>query len=236
MMMWSGSIIVSPRGLVVNSPEGLRSASTSAPLDSRRFASRSVVPASGEPSGIENSRRRNSSDRSCITTSTNSATFGLDTNDAMRAAPSSWGLTTRSAPACWSLGMLSSARARATMNRSGTRSRHDSVTKRFSASVSIAATSARARSTPAASRTSSCVASPITTGNSMFVVRSMLWSITTTSWPSIWRSWATALPTRPQPHTIVCPLIWLIRRSMRRLPTSSLRWPSTTVWTTRVNV
>ena len=105
----------------------------------RRAAS---LPASGDPSGTTYSCMRNSSERSCITTSMNSATWGRATNDAMRAAPSSWGFTTRSAPALANLGTLSSWRARATTNSPGTIARADSVTNRFSASPSSAAISA----------------------------------------------------------------------------------------------
>ena len=55
------------------------------------------------------------------------------------------GFTTRSAPARRSFSSLSSMRARATMNRSGRSERALSVTNRFPASLSSAATSARAR-------------------------------------------------------------------------------------------
>ena len=72
-------------------------------------------------------------------TSMNSATCGRTTKLAMRAAPSSCGFTTRSAPARPSLSMLSSWRALATMNSAGLSVRPDRVTNRFAASSASAA-------------------------------------------------------------------------------------------------
>ena len=118
--------------------------------------------------------------RSCITTSMNSATCGRTTKLAMRAAPSSCGFTTRSAPARASLATLSSWRARATTNMVGLSVRAESVTNRFAASSAKAATSARARSTPAARSVVSRVASPTMVGWITPATRVGSLSITTT--------------------------------------------------------
>ncbi len=158
------SIVVWGEGLVSKLPSGRRTASTRAPVRSCSRTERSVLPASGEEPDTSISSRRNSRVPSCMTTSMKSTTWGCVTNDAMRSPPSCWGFTTRLAPARTSLGSEDSLRARAMMLRSGRMARHATVTKRLSASVSSAATSAAARSTPAWRSVSSSVASPVTDG------------------------------------------------------------------------
>ena len=154
----------------------------------------------------------------------------------MRAPPMLCGLTTLSAPARRSFSSLSSMRARATMKMSGRSERALSVTKRFPASVSSAATNARARNKPAASRTRSSLASPTSVGTSASAIRLGSTSTTTRSAPAAVRSAPIARPTRPQPHTMTCPRIAPIRRSILRLPNSSERWPSRSISRTTLNV
>ena len=83
--------------------------------------------------------------------------------------------------------------------------------------------STRARSMPAARRTSSSVASPHTEGPSTVAIRAADESMTTTSAWLVRRERAMARPTRPQPHTTTWPCIPLICRCILRLPNSSAR-------------
>ena len=103
------------------------------------------------------------------------------------------------------------------------------VMNEFSASLSTAATRAEAESIPARRKMASSVASPITAGWRMSISRDSSCSTTTRRRPASMTSAAIAWPTRPQPQMTTWSFSDAIDRSMRRLPSSSLRRPSITV-------
>ena len=141
-------------------------------------------------------------------------------------APSSCGLTTRSAPACVSLAMLSSCAGTGDDEQPRVdrppRERHEQVlgVARQRHDERLGAVDAGG----AHRLVERGVADDRRQGDARRRARAST-STTTTSRPRPWRCSATARPTRPQPHTTTCPGRSAILRSIRLLPTKSRQPP-----------